>query len=90
MAKPAKHRRVDIERNLGRRRVTGAHGRKLGPVYPVVPTHETTHEGVSRSIRHFYKTKGFGHKNSVKKALDLRDKFLDSARIRYALDYTLG
>lgn len=86
MAKQVRRRSVDIERNLGRRRVTGARGRKLGPVYPRVPTPETSHDGISRNVRYFYKTKGYGHKRAVKMALDLRDKFLDADRIRYAVD----
>lgn len=91
MAKPVKRtRNPDIQRNLGRRRITGAGGRKLGPVYPVVPTHETDHEGVSRSVRYFYKTKGFGHRNAVGKALDLRDKSLDNDKRQFLSAYSLG
>jgi hypothetical protein len=90
MRNPARQRNVDIQRNLGRKRITGAGGRKLGPIYPRVPTFETDRAGVERNIRYYYKTKGFGHRVAVGKALDDRDKWLDNPLNQYALNYSLG
>jgi hypothetical protein len=67
--------RVDIERDLGRKRTIGAGGRKLGPVYPKKPTRDDDgdHSAFSKNVRLFYKTLGFGHKKALGFALDIRN-----------------
>lgn len=63
-----------VYRNIGKKRIRGAGGRKLGPKYPSKHVKSADPKKVGQNIRYFYKTKGKPLDQAIAIALNVKER----------------